>query len=92
VPIEPSFDEFVDLIRVRLGMADDVIPSELHSFKMLANEYEAAVGDQWYWRAFEELDAEGHLDPLSRKAFGGDAEARLSAEGRYYLRTKTEES
>ena len=46
----------------------------------------AVIPDNWYWEAFDELEAQGHLDPASSKLNGGDAAARLSANGRYFLR------
>jgi hypothetical protein len=88
----PSFDELVDLLRVRIGLADDLNDSELHSFKKLMDDHAHALADHFYWRAFEELDAQGHLDPASIKAMGGDAHARLSADGRLYLRLGSQSS
>ena len=85
----PSFDELVELLRVRIGLADDLNDSELHSFKKLMEDHADVLADHFYWRAFEELAAQGHLDPASTKAMGGDAHARLSADGRLYLRTQS---
>jgi hypothetical protein len=83
----PSFDELVDLLRVRLGIADAVNPSEFHSFKKLMVDDADVIADQWYSEAFDELKARGHLDDASPgRMFGGDAHARLSAEGRLFLR------
>lgn len=89
---DPSFDELVDLLRLRLRVADALKASELHSFKELMADHTSVIADQWYWEAFEELQAQGHLDPASHKAFGEDAAARLSADGRLYLRSQTESS
>lgn len=50
-------------------------------------DHAAALPENFYWEAFEELELLGHLDRASGKAYGGDAHGRLSAEGRYYLRT-----
>jgi hypothetical protein len=83
----PTFDELVDLLRVRLRDADAINPSELHSFKELMSDHADVIGDNWYWEAFEEIAAQGHLDPASIKANGGDAHGRLSADGRLYLRS-----
>jgi hypothetical protein len=83
----PSFDELLDLLRVRLGDADTIEPSELHSFKELMADQAHMIGEQWYWNAFDELEAQGHLDRASFKANHGDAHARLSADGRLYLRS-----
>jgi hypothetical protein len=83
----PSFDDLVDLLRRRLGIADAVAPDELHSFKTLMEDHRDVIADQWYQEAFDELEAQGHLDPASRKVMG-DAAARLSADGRLYLRSE----
>ncbi len=68
----PTFDELVDLLRERLGMADALNLSEFHSFKkLMAHEAEAnLIADNWYWQAFEELEANGHLNPASHKSDG----------------------
>jgi hypothetical protein len=84
----PSFDELVDLLRERLGYADAISPSELHSFRELMKDRADVIADNWYWEAFDELEAQGHLDPSSSKVMG-DAVARLSADGRLYLRPET---
>lgn len=84
----PSFDELVDLLRVRLRDADALQPSELHSFKELMSDQAHMIGEQWYWEVFEELEAQGHLDRASSKTMGGGAHARLSADGRLYLRSQ----
>jgi hypothetical protein len=93
-PFLPDFDEMVDLLRVRLGMADDLDDSKIHSFRdLMSHEADAGlIPDHFYWRAFEELEAEGHLDPASHKEFGGNACGRLSAEGRWYLRSAGDSS
>lgn len=77
----------VDLLRIRLRDADAVDASELHSFKTLMADYSHVLADGWYWEAFEELEAQGHLNPASSRLMGGDACGRLSADGRLYLRT-----
>lgn len=75
-------------MRERIGAADAIKPSgELHSFRELMSDYADVTPPQWYWEAFEELEAQGHLHPASTVANGGDANARLSADGRLYLRT-----
>jgi hypothetical protein len=81
----PGFDELVDLLRVRLGHADALNGSEIHSFKELMRDQAEHIPDQWYWD--DELEAQGHLDPVSHKANTGDAGGRLSADGRLYLRS-----
>jgi len=86
----PTFDELVDLLRDRLGIADAVSPSEFHSFKTLMGDYAEEIPDHWYHEAFDELEAQGHLDRASVKAGGFEAHARLSADGRLYLRSQSE--
>ena len=56
----------------------------------LMSDHADVIADGWYWEAFEELDAQGHLNPASVKANAGDAHARLSADGRLYLRAAGE--
>ncbi len=92
-PALPDFDEMVDLLRVRLRDADALNASEIHSFKELMKDHADVLAPQWYWEAFEELEAQGHLDQrASDKANGGDAGGRLSAEGRWYLRSVDDSS
>jgi hypothetical protein len=86
----PTFDELVDLLRERLGYADAISPSELHSFKELMKDRSDVIPDNWYQEAFDELDAQGHLDRASSKVMG-DAVARLSADGRLYLRSASQD-
>jgi hypothetical protein len=83
----PSFEELVDLLRVRLRDADAVEASRIHSFRELMSDQTEVIADNGYWEAFEELQAQGHLDPASHKESGGDACGRLSADGRLYLRS-----
>jgi hypothetical protein len=81
-----DFDQFVDLLRARMGAADAVEGShEVHSFRELMADYADVTPSQWYWEAFEELDAQGHLSPTSRVVKGDDAKGRLSADGQLYL-------
>jgi hypothetical protein len=75
----PTFDEFVDELRRRLGAADALKPSELHDFRELMSDYADKVGDNWYSDAFDELEAQGHLDPASGKTMGPTVFGRLSA-------------
>jgi hypothetical protein len=86
-PDDPTFAEFVDLLRQRLGDADAVLPTEIHSFKQLMADQSPAVPETWYWDAYKELDAQGHLSPDSSLGDGGDAFAQLSADGRLYWHT-----
>jgi len=70
--IPPSFDELIDLLRVRLGDADALDNSAIHSFTELMRD-QAHLPDQWYWNAIEELETQGHLHPASHRVSGGDA-------------------
>jgi hypothetical protein len=54
-------------------------------------DHKDVIADQWYQQAFDELEAQGHLDPAPSKVMG-DAAARLSADGRLYLRPDAESS
>jgi integrase len=86
-PDPPSFDESLDLLRVRLRDADALNPSKVHSFRELMEDQADVLPDQFYWDAFDELEALGHLNPnASGKVGGGDALGRLSADGRLHLR------
>lgn len=85
----PSFDELADLLRERLGYADAINSSELHSFRELMKDRADVIPDNWYQEAFDELEAQGHLDRASSKVMG-DAVGRLSADGRLYLRSQAD--
>jgi hypothetical protein len=84
----PSFNELLDLLRIRLRDADALDVSQLHSFReLMRDEAESdLIADGWHWEAFEELELLGHLDPASHRALGGDAYGRLSADGREHVR------
>jgi hypothetical protein len=93
--MEPlDFDEFVDVLRQRIG-AYEVLHDDdptIPSFKDLMSDYADVTPEVWYWHAFEELEAQGHLSAnVSFKANGGDANALLSADGRLYLRRRSAE-
>jgi hypothetical protein len=87
----PTFDEFVEVLRERLFAADALNRSELHDFGELMSEYTGKVGDNWFEHAFDELEAQGHLDPASGKAMGPAMHGRLSADGRAYVRWRQKE-
>jgi hypothetical protein len=90
-----DFDEFVDLIRARLGAADALKPGgEAHPFKSLFKPEEVdAIPENWWSDAFDELEAQGHLHPGSGRAMGiGNVHARLSADGRLHLRRVADET
>jgi hypothetical protein len=85
----PTFDDLVDLLRERLGYAGAISPSELHSFRELMKDRADVIPDNWYQEAFDELEAQGHLNRASSKVMG-DAVGRLSADGRLYLRSQAD--
>ena len=87
-----GFDDLIDLLRIRLGDADALNKSELHSFQELMRDQAEHIPDQWYWEALEELQAQAHLHPAPRKRSGGNACGSLSADGRFYLRSAAEAS
>lgn len=81
------FDEWVDLLRERLGIADSVNDDgRLHSFRELMRDYAESTPHQWYWQGEEELSLLGHLHPASTVLNGGDACGRLSPAGRASVR------
>jgi hypothetical protein len=85
-----DFDDLVDLLRVRLGIADDLDARKPHSFRELMSDRADAgeVQDDFYWRAFAELEATNHLaNRVSVLESSGDAVGRLSDDGRRYLRS-----
>ena len=89
----PTFDEFVEVLRARLFAADALKPSELHDFAdlMSREDYAHLIPDSWVEDAFDELEAQGHLDTASGKAMGPTMHGRLSADGRAYVRWQHEQ-
>ena len=87
----PTFDEFVDVLRRRLFDADALDRSKLHDVHELMSDYAGRAGENWYEDAFDELEAQGHLDPASGKGMGPTMGARLSADGRAYVRQQQEQ-
>lgn len=83
-----DFDEFVAVLRVRIGLADGMKPGELHDFRELMSDYAETIPDQWWERAFERLDNQGHLHPESGMAMGPSPFARLSDEGQTYVESQ----
>jgi len=84
-----SFDEFVELLRERLFDADALFPSNAHSFRGLMSDYADVTPQAWYQQAFEELHALGHIG-IEANGMGLDCHARLSADGRLYVRQSRE--
>jgi hypothetical protein len=86
----PTFEDFVDLMRERMFDADALFPSRVHSFKDdLLPDLVGVVPDTWWEDAREELEAQGHLG-VDGSGFGAPA-ARLSADGRLYIREQRAE-
>jgi hypothetical protein len=82
----PRFDELVETLLERLYDADALNLSECHSFRKLMSDQADKIADGWYWRAFDDLQADGFLDDgTSTRLNGGDACGRLSAYGARYV-------
>ena len=86
----PTDDELIDILRERLYDADALKPGVAHSFMELMADYAHVLGDNWYLNAFDELDAQGHIG-VEANGMGFDANARLSADGRLYVRRLREQ-
>ena len=86
----PTFDGFVELLRERMFDADALFPSRVHSFKddLLPDDV-GGVPDGWWFDGLEELQAQGHIGP-DGSGFGSPA-ARLSADGRLFVREQRAE-
>ena len=78
-----GFDDFVDLIRDRMGAADAHHPDRVHSFGHDLVPDVQNVPESWLADALDSLRAQGHV---VRAASGPDPAARLSAAGRRYWR------
>jgi len=82
-----SFDEFVDVLRVRLGLYDGQYPSNAHDFKDVMADFGDVIPQVWWHDAYDELVACGHIDTAASSKAMGTAHARLSADGRLSLRS-----
>jgi hypothetical protein len=72
-------------------VAEALSSGEIPSFKTLMVDYAEVTPEAWYWHAYEELEALGHINRgASGLVSGGDAFATLSADGRYYLRHESD--
>jgi hypothetical protein len=60
----PSFDELVDLLRERLGYADAINSSELHSFRELMADRADVISDNWYWEGVRRTRGPGPSQPV----------------------------
>jgi hypothetical protein len=85
--MEPlDFEEWVNVLRRRIQAHAALHPGETKYFKELMSDYADVTPENWYWEAYEELEAQGHISPGASGKVSGDAFATLSADGRYYLR------
>jgi len=82
---DPLVRGVVDVVRERLFDADALFPGRAHSFMGLMADYVDVAPQTWYMEAFEELEALGHIG-IEANGMGFDAHARLSADGRLYVR------
>jgi hypothetical protein len=83
-----EFDEYVDVLRERIfdyeAVHDD---GTLPNFDELMSDYADMAPAAWPVHAYEELMAQGHLNPkASGGAFGPKVFGLLSADGRYHVR------
>lgn len=86
-----TFNEFIDVLRQRIFDADALHDrGRFHNASELVADLGANVPEGWLWDAFEELRAQGHLHEQSTIGNGGDFFARLSADGRLYVREQDE--
>ena len=84
----PNFDDYVDVLRQRLFDHEAIHGgSSLPDFADLMSDYADTVPEAWAVQAYEELLAQGHLNPqASGLTMGPRAHGMLSADGRYYVR------
>lgn len=90
-PHIPDFDDFVDELRDAMFNADALFPSRVHSFKDdLLPHYVGVVPDGWWFDTLDELKAQDHIG-VDGSGFGSPA-ARLSADGKFYVRQQRGEA
>jgi hypothetical protein len=84
----PDFDTYVNVLRERIFdyqavHKDGTIPN----FDELMSDHADVASEAWPVQAYEELLAQGHLNPnVSGMTMGPKAHGLLSADGRYYVR------
>lgn len=83
----PDFDDYVDALRQRVNDYEAVHnDSTIPNFDELMSDY-ADAPEAWPVQAYEELMAQGHLNPdVSGLSMGPKASGLLSADGRLYVR------
>lgn len=87
----PTFDQFVDELRESIFDADVLFPSRLHDLNDLLPDYVDVVPDTWWREGYDELEAQGHLWDQSGGGMGLFPAARLSADGRLFVREQRAE-
>jgi hypothetical protein len=92
--MEPiDFDEYVDVLRQRL-FDHEVLHNDgsLPHFDDLMSDYAEVAPSAWPDQAYDELMAQGHLDPrTSGQVFGPHSFGGLSADGRLYVRQQRQD-
>ena len=89
----PDFDTYVDVLRKRIFDYEAILNNgTLPSFDELMSDYADVAPEAWPVQAYEELLAQGHLNPnVSGMTFGPKAHGLLSADGRYYVREQRQD-
>lgn len=89
-----EFDEYVDVLRERLFDHEAVYnDGTLPHFDDLMDDYRNSAPAAWPEHAYDELMAQGHLDPrASGQVFGPHSFGRLSADGRFHVRAQRKEA
>ena len=92
--VEPiDFDAYVDVLRQRLfdyeALHND---GPLPHFDDLMSDYADVAPQGWPEQAYDELVAQGHLEPkASGQSMGPHSFGRLSADGRYHVRQQRQD-
>lgn len=75
------------MLRERLFDHEAVHGDGIPNFDELMSDYADVAPEAWPVQAYEELLAQGHLNPkVSGMTMGPKAHGLLSADGRYYVR------
>ena len=84
----PDFDSYVDALRQRLFDHEAIHGGNTTpDFDELMSDYADVAPKAWTEQAYEELLAQGHLNPkLSGVTMGPTPHGLLSADGRHYVR------
>lgn len=89
----PDFDGYVDVLRQRLFDHEAIHGgSTVPDFHELMSDYADVAPEAWTEHAYDELLAQGHLDPkVSGVTMGPTPHGLLSADGRYYVRQQRQD-